>query len=147
MKLAPCLRVVFVIGKYTDIFQGGGIFLGKYFLWVEFPIGREVSGTRGELARIHMRFVLFVLLSRWRLHFKCGDALVELSWRNLQRNSNSLRDFYVGEFSIEEIFHGGIFTIINYPWGRNFPLGGVDDFWKNCSHMEEFHHDLKNGQK
>ena len=28
MKFAYCLRIVFVTGKYTDIFRGGGGYLG-----------------------------------------------------------------------------------------------------------------------
>jgi len=47
MKFAHCLHKIFVIGKYMDIFQGGGIICrGRYYLRGKICVGREVSGFK-----------------------------------------------------------------------------------------------------
>ena len=81
MKFAFCLPTVFIIGKYTGAFWGGGILYGVIFSkWKIFHEKRVLEGgllsffyTR-TLQEFLFEIILFVLLSFCQLYFTCGDV-------------------------------------------------------------------------
>ena len=99
MKFAHCLHIVFIIGKYTNIFSWGW---GRIFCYE--------GSFQDELFRENMtdsctKFFLFVFLSLCQLNFTCWYVLKELSMGNFQQGWNYLEDFFLWEkFSIKKIF-------------------------------------------
>ena len=84
MKFSHCLRIVFVIGKYTDVFGGreilylGWISIGRNFQreGAEFP--RE-NLTLGDFEKCNAKSLLIVLHSLCQLNFACTDVPEEIS--------------------------------------------------------------------
>ena len=110
-----------------------------YFLQGEFSIGIEVSGGELSSQNLCTKFVLFVLLSHWRLYFKRRDDLEELSEGNFLAELEFSGDFYVGrnlsrdifsrgDLSPREHFHGKVFCRRKFPFGwissKYCPCGG-----------------------